>query len=206
MHWAELQFDQFRACSESDNGPSKIGAVAHWLAAEFVALEGWRELGLCDIRISRLLIAYPDHSDLLRRCRNAVYHFQKTPLDPRIAQVLSNKNEELRWAAALHFELQGVLLRLADRLRSGSVDQQEAAAILAKSMGWFPKHPFQDEVDRFSAACAEYEDLLLSANAQAAEAKKLYIATLRKELAELDTYPLSSALSRLQLTDSANDA
>jgi hypothetical protein len=197
MHWAELQFERFRTYSEADDISSRIGVVAHWLAAEYVVLEGYMELGLHHQSVARLLSAYPEHKDLLRRCRNAVYHFQKSPIDPRIAKVLKDEDEELRWCSALHFELQGVLLQLVDALRSGSVHQREIVPILVRSIGWFPKHPYAEEADRLSATCAEYEDLLKDDSSIEAEAERLHMAVLRRQMAELDMYPMSSALLRL---------
>lgn len=198
LHWAELQLERFRTYSTESDQSARIGAVAHWLAAEYVALEGWLELGLRSERLSLLLGAYPEHKDLLRRCRNAVYHFQKEPLDPRLLRVLQDEDEELKWTTALHFELQGVLLQLQDQLRVGSIHHREVATILASAIGWFPKHPYAEDVDRISGLCAEFEDLIRDDSSQKADIERQNIATLREQLVSLDMYPMSSALKRLK--------
>lgn len=197
MHWAELQFDRFKEYPEGHNTSVRIGAIAHWLASEYVVLEGCLELKLHQTRVSRLLTAYPEHKELLRRCRNAVYHYQKTPLDPRLVKVLKDEDEELRWCVALHFELQGVLLQLADQLRSGSNTHREIAKSLVRAIGWFPEHPYAEEMDRLVASCAEYEDMLSTDTSPAADEERAHIAELRKQMAEQDMYPLSLDLSRL---------
>ncbi len=196
LHWAQLQLDRFLSSEESDQA-TRLGSVAQWLAAEYVALEGWAELGLRSERVSLLLTAYPEHKDLLRRCRNAVYHFQKTPLDPRLVRVLRDEDEELRWSSALHFELQGVLLALQDQLRMGSVHQREVTTILARAIGWFPEHPYAKKVEAVSRLCAEFEALIRDGSSPAAESERQYIASQRAMIASLDMYPLSTALKRI---------
>jgi hypothetical protein len=174
-----------------------IGAVAHWLASEYVVFEGWQELGLRSVRVSQLLSAYPEHKELLRRCRNGVYHFQKQPLDPRIGTVLNDQHEELRWSIALHFEFQGTLLRLSDKLKLHGSDGRQAAIELSRAIGWFPKHPYSVEIERLEAVCAELEaavGLDLSAQAQDARA---YIEASRNEIEALDMYPLTTSLRRI---------
>ncbi len=198
LHWAQLQLERFRSCSESTDESERLGAVAHWLAAEYVALEGWIELGLQSVRVSTLLGAYLEHKDLLRRCRNAVYHFQKAPLDPRLLRVLQDEDEEIRWATALHFELQAVLLMLQDQLRMGSVHHREVADIMARAIGWFPTHPYAEQIESVSKLCAEFEELLRDDHSAAAESERDYIAGMRAQMAFLDMYPLSTALKRLQ--------
>jgi len=64
LHWAELQFLRFKACDESTNTAECIGSVAHWLAAEYVVLEGWREMRGSDPAINEILELYPEHCDI----------------------------------------------------------------------------------------------------------------------------------------------
>ncbi len=116
LHWCDLQFKQFSSLTNGAEGDSDIGAAAYWLASEYVVLEGWQEIGDNDAKIDRLLALYPENIDLLRRCRNAVYHFQKEVLDTRIIKCLSDENEVLLWSVALHFEFQR-FFKLAVQLR-----------------------------------------------------------------------------------------
>src|ERR1035438_8622720 len=95
LHWAHLQLERFVQLPEDEEMPVRIATISHWLASEYVVLEGWRELGITGGRVSKLLELYPEHQETLRRCRNAVYHFQNHPLDPRIATCVQNEDEEL---------------------------------------------------------------------------------------------------------------
>jgi hypothetical protein len=200
MHWAEIHFERFRLYPADADHVARIGVVAHWLASEYVVLEGWSEIDMTNERVSRLLSAYPEHKDLLRRCRNAVYHFQKDPLDARLSRVLKDENEELRWAVALHFELQGVLLQLSDQLRTGGPLNRQIAAALARTIGWFPRHPYAEETERIENLCLEFEELVGSDQSAHAEEARGEIAKFRAQIESLDMYPLSSALRRLQAT------
>jgi hypothetical protein len=53
-----------------------------WYVTFYVLIEGWQELGLSDPKIDVLLKS--KNVDLLRRCRNGVFHFQKEYVDDRL--------------------------------------------------------------------------------------------------------------------------
>lgn len=197
MHWAHIQFGNFRSFDPAGEQASRIGIVAHWLAAEHVVLEGWTDLKISDQRVTRLLSVYPEHANLLRRCRNAVYHFQKSPLDDRLTRMLLGEDEEITWSVALHFEFQGVLLQLADQLRSAGAHGRQVVVSLAGAIGWFPRHPYADEVEPLLASCREYEEVVGSSNSPEADNARVHIAQIRAELAALDMYPLTSSLKRM---------
>jgi hypothetical protein len=196
MHWAELQFARFKALPSDRADAVAIGTVAHWLAAEYVVLEGWLAVGLTSTRISQLLAAYPEHKDLLRRCRNGVYHFQDRPLDPRIGRVLKDQDEELRWSVALHFEFHGTLLRLSDNLRLRGPLGPQAALELSGAIGWFPEHPYADQVERLEALCFEFEAAVGADQSAEADDARAFIETSRTAIESLDMYPLTSSLRR----------
>lgn len=139
LHWAHLQFERFVELSEEAEMPVRIAAVSHWLAAEYVALEGWRALGVTGSPVSTLLQLYPEHCETLRRCRNAVYHFQNQLLDPRIIKCLQNEDEELTWAVALHEEFQRFLVAYPYLHPGSFTEQTELADEVAACIGWFPE-------------------------------------------------------------------
>jgi hypothetical protein len=112
-------------CDEETTPAELIGVVAHWLAAEYIVLEGWRQLEAADANIEMILALYPDHSDVLRKCRNAVYHFQTEILDARIINCVNDEDEELSFAVALHFEFQRYLFQFPDRFMGTAADLEE---------------------------------------------------------------------------------
>ncbi|MBF9001505.1 hypothetical protein [Vibrio nitrifigilis] len=82
-----------------------IARLAHWLAALYVVIEGWKDFKIDDKRVNALLELYAENVDLLRRCRNAVYHCQKELFDPKIQKALQGK-EMAVWAAVLQDEIE----------------------------------------------------------------------------------------------------
>lgn len=160
LHWAHLQFERYVEAEDNVSVPTQTAAVAHWLAAEFVVLEGWRELGLSGTRVSRLLDIYPEHIETLRRCRNAVYHFQKKLLDDRIIKCLQNEAEELTWSVALHEEFQRFLVAYPYTVSGNFDDQAELADELATCIGWFPEHTVTGSQFRVLRKCLKFEKML----------------------------------------------
>jgi hypothetical protein len=73
-----------------------------WYAALYVVVEGWRELRLKDATIDRLLAS--GNTDLLRRYRHGVCHFQQGWLDARLEQFFASK-DSAAWVRELHSAL-----------------------------------------------------------------------------------------------------
>jgi len=73
---------------------------SQWLASLSVVVEGWCSLKESDKEIYELLSVYEDYVLTIKRCRNAVYHYQKNILDKRVEKAVSDK-ELITWAGAL---------------------------------------------------------------------------------------------------------
>lgn len=103
IHWSSIQYEQYRTIAEEDCQYSRfIGFISHWLASQYV-IKGWEELKEHDSSIHELLAKYPDFIFILKRCRNAVYHYQNKILDIRIQKAL--REPELGyWAEVLQDE------------------------------------------------------------------------------------------------------
>ena len=73
---------------------SKVMTLTVFYGLIYVVVEGYRELQLKDETIDALLtnIDFVDH---LRRFRNAVFHFQKVPLDERLVAFLAMPDSEI---------------------------------------------------------------------------------------------------------------
>ena len=92
----------------------EVGYIAHWFAALHVVIEGWRELGLSDPTVDKLL-RMRGKVDALRRFRNAVYHYQiKGAFDRRFDAILQNE-ARIAWANRLTDELLRVFHSLPRR-------------------------------------------------------------------------------------------
>jgi hypothetical protein len=155
-----LQFERFASIEGTSTTSVQIAAVAHWLAAEYVVLEGWQELKLEGRGVSRLLDLYPEHVGTLRRCRNAVYHFQKSQLDHRIFKCLQNTAEELTWAVALHEEFQRFLVEYPYSHTGSFTCRAKLADELAACIGWFPEHTVTASQYRIVRKCLKFESML----------------------------------------------
>ncbi|MBI5862926.1 MAG: hypothetical protein HZB38_00150 [Planctomycetes bacterium] len=62
--------------------------MAHWYAGMYCVIEGWRVLKLSDPTVTALL-RQKGMVDRLRKCRNAIYHFQGNVIDDRITKFIS---------------------------------------------------------------------------------------------------------------------
>ena len=204
LHWEELQFVRAKELPSDCDEASRIGVVAHWLASLYVVLEGWKELSLQDDRIALLLSQYPEHSDVLRRCRNAVYHFQKSPLDPRLAKCLQNEDEELEWCAALHYEFQRFLMEIVSTIHQAGSIGKKAALDLIGAIGWFPTHPLERHLTEFHTLCKGFETLVGADDSSLADEARAFIESARAEISAIDLGPLSSGLKRVGAINSTS--
>lgn len=92
------------------NGPRGIDVAMYmclWYGCLYVVVEAWRELGLRDQEVDNLLTS--PHVDLLRRYRNAVFHYQKEYWPERFMAFLREGEDSASWVRAVHNELQRYL-------------------------------------------------------------------------------------------------
>ncbi|HDL7785388.1 TPA: hypothetical protein PXP32_000819 [Yersinia enterocolitica] len=109
IHWARIQYENYSKVSKEDCHYTKlIGVSAHWLASQYVVIEGWLELKEDDKVINLLLDEHSDFVAILKKCRNAVYHFQNEIFDKRIQQV-GKENKLLDWVVSLQQEFERYL-------------------------------------------------------------------------------------------------
>lgn len=176
--------------SEDALNNDHVGVTAHWLAAEYIVLEGWRQLRHDDPKLNKLLSLYPENVEVLRRCRNAVYHSQTEILDKRILKCTANENEEMIWSIALHFEFQRYLLNFPYSFNGSQEEQEKLADEMAACIGWWPINTGSAGVRRIYNMCMK-----LASIASAEDSVTLVSSTLQK-LEELDAEPFASKLSR----------
>lgn len=197
LHWADLQFRAFLAIGEDGREADRIGALAHWLAAEHVVLEGWTELEIGDPIVSLLVERYPENVEVLRRCRNAVYHFQKVVLDPRICKVLADQNEELKWATAMHYEYHRFFVQYP-YMHAGPWEERELLAKeIEDTLGWYPKRSPQSKVMDLYRKCIRLHGDLESDDSDLAKRIVREIDGIRERLLLIDCEPFTKALSRM---------
>lgn len=101
IYRSEVERLNFGQCIQNDqSGVRYFIYSSQWLASLYVVIEGWNNLKLSDNRIDKILSLYEDYVLTLKRCRNAVYHYQDDIVDKRVDKAVRNQ-EILIWAEAL---------------------------------------------------------------------------------------------------------
>jgi len=79
-----------------------------WYGCLFVVVEGYVAEGLADLRVDAAL-ADEAKVALLRRCRNATFHYSEAYIDPRVEAVLAEAGF-VAWVRELHDALSAFFL------------------------------------------------------------------------------------------------
>jgi hypothetical protein len=86
--------------------------MSYWYGGLYVVIEGWRELGLNDPTIDRLLTS--PNVDLLKRYRNGIFHFQKNYVDQRFSGFIESQ-DSVPWVRELNLAFDSYFLREHER-------------------------------------------------------------------------------------------
>ncbi len=81
---------------------SKWSRIEIMYALLYVVIEGYTEMGYKDERLDSLL-AEGEYVDCLRKFRNAIFHFQKQPINEKLLGFIEAKDSEF-WVRAVHNE------------------------------------------------------------------------------------------------------
>lgn len=74
--------------------------MAHWYGALYVVVEGWKEIGLKDPVVDRLLES--PNLELLKHFRNGAFHFQKKYFDKRFSNFWKDSKQTVPWVRQLN--------------------------------------------------------------------------------------------------------
>jgi hypothetical protein len=146
LYWAEIQRKKF-IDYDTEHQPAKgakaewrlFAVASQWLASMWVVIEGWRDLGMKDETIDRLLTDWPNYCDLLRRYRNGVFHYQPTLLDERFDAFQKEGPDFGIWVFAVYLEFQRFLWHWPDRFSASKEQKQEMRKTLENVIGWMPE-------------------------------------------------------------------
>lgn len=94
--------DEGAAEVDSDLWTGQAIDLSLWYGCLFVVVEGWRDLGLADERVDSLLGS--EGSEMLRRFRNGVFHYQRSYWDDRFVAFLKQGAKTALWARQLNEE------------------------------------------------------------------------------------------------------
>ena len=155
VHWANIQYENKEQLDEDCTDSIFIGVMSHWIAAQYVVIEGWNTLKINDDVINKLLTSYPDYIDIFRRCRNAVYHYQNTPLDGRILEAIKGE-EQNSWLLALKWEFERYLYLYPFKTYGVSKIASELGDEFFGCIGWKPSDNLRTRWIDISSACQNY--------------------------------------------------
>ena len=90
-----LNIGEARPDMLSEAGIRSFLSMSYWYGGLYVVIEGWRELGLHDDAIDRLLES--PNVDLLRRYRHGAFHYQREYLDRRFTDFMEPEAGTVQW-------------------------------------------------------------------------------------------------------------
>jgi hypothetical protein len=149
LSWADLMSRLFEAemrrdISSNDSDELRdhewrwFGLMCYWYSSVHVVVEAWDELGFSDPVVDRLLAHPAQFRSMLRRHRNAVFHYQRSLVDPKLVEFLAQGAAHVYWVRALHEEFIRFLFQ--DLVGRMVTDDQRAALRqeIESMLHWFP--------------------------------------------------------------------
>ncbi len=190
LSWAELlklQFhDEMEEISPDDREASEdhewrlFGLMSYWYSSLFVVVEGWGELELSDPLVCALLDHPDDFRTLLRRYRNAVFHYQPSLVDSRFVGLLAQGAKHVYWIEALQHEITRSCAEALDSLMATDDQRSELQDEIRSVLHWYPSR-YPPEVDSLAR-------------------------TLRSAIGQLSAYPGDSSNHRRALEEEVKEA
>lgn len=207
LHWSEILYARWMTThQERGDADSEVSdalwfaLAAQWLASVWVVVEGWQSLKMSDRVIDKLLDAYPDYCDLLKRFRNGVYHFQREVFDERLRAFPTNGQETLFWVMALFYEFKRFYWEWPDK-HSGTVQENEdLRAAVHRTVGWLPNDILHARAHQIQNLQREAERSLAEAGDYSSkEAVELLaaIAQVKDDISRVEKSPLLDVLTRI---------
>jgi hypothetical protein len=199
LHWSSIQREQFLRILEEDTDIQNsrfIGSCSHWMASLYVAIEGWYNLKQDDKGINQLLSKYEDYILILKRCRNAVYHYQTSILDKRIQNAF-RQNELSTWADALQSEFERYLFIYPIKNFGISPESMDLQKDYFGCIGWKPKNNVWVKWFELFFICYNYVKNNQLNKLEKSKLNDLKIAKLYASLNEINPNNLISLLSRI---------
>ena len=118
-------------------------------------IEGWRDRSFDDPTIHQLL-GLGSHAELLRRYRNAIYHYQPTLIEPRPVAFLAEAEEAVPWTDTLHHEF----CRFFDEMLAsipGQSNRRRLRESVIALIGWLPMDDTAAQYAKVRRLCDDAE-------------------------------------------------
>ncbi|MGB3478366.1 MAG: hypothetical protein WBB67_04315 [bacterium] len=122
--WANRMRDHFdKILPKKQFGVNEIQGIdieifmymSFWYAELYVVIEGWRKLKLVDEIVDQLLRS-ENNIKLLKRYRNAVFHFQRDYYDDRFMDFIKEGDHIVKWVRDLNDHFSRFFLQYFGRI------------------------------------------------------------------------------------------
>lgn len=170
---------------------------SQWLASLYVVVEGWYSLKESDKAIHELLSIYEDYVLTIKRCRNAVCHYQKDILDKRVEKAVSD-NELMLWAGALLDEFIRFLYIYPFKDHGISNESLDLQKEYLELVGWVPKEAGWPKWYETYVSIIQYYVGKNSTLSERTPENDRKIEDILKELKTIKANPYISMLSRIK--------
>ena len=163
LYWCELmrrRWDTYM--SEKGSDPDKaewLGLTAHWYASLFVVVEGWEDNRFTDEVIEKLLAHAAGYKDLLRRFRNAVFHYQPSLIEPRMIDFLRSDD---MWPFILHDEFCRFFRDWVDTFPGSGEPKRIYLEQITEIVGWIPNRPAEQEIQELEQMARQAAGIVAS--------------------------------------------
>lgn len=136
LQWADINYNRY-ICDEENTTTEEIAKCLQWFASEYVVIDGWTEIKATNEKIDKILTEKSSSIQLLRRARNAVYHYQKKPLDKRLIEFVSDFSHD-SWLIDLHEFFLMYLLNYPASIYPYEERKEEFVYKFYEVIGWKP--------------------------------------------------------------------
>lgn len=195
IYWSRLQFDSFiYSANQNKTDEEILGRYVHWLSSLHVVIEGWDEQSCTDVRIDKILDTYKEYREILRKCRNAVYHYQKSQVDKRIKTALAQL-EMKEWASILQNEFECYIYMYPFKNFGLCYETYELHEAFLASIGWIPNNHLIDMQDLY-LLCVNYVYQNELNNLEKTKENDAKIAATWVEMEKIRDSEVESMLSR----------
>lgn len=138
LHWAQLNVDRW-ICPEDHTEAESIAVAYQFFASMYVVIEGWKQLKIEDSKIDGILSQNIEGVELLRRARNAVYHFQKEMHGEKMSGFANELGRD-DWVIPLYHQFVRFLGEYPKKVYPFDEREEEFTSRFYDILGWKPEY------------------------------------------------------------------
>lgn len=138
IHWAQLNADRW-ICADDHSSAESVATSFQFFASMYVAIEGWKNLKLDDPKIEHIIEKNNEGIKLLRRARNAVYHFQKEMYGEKMTAFAIEFGRD-SWVMDLYYEFIRFIAEYPSKVYPFDERQEEFVFKYYEMLGWNPEY------------------------------------------------------------------